>query len=321
MTTKIDHRRQEVQQIVKNACDQLNQEGVDARNYVEQLAWLFFLKAFDEAEARREQEAVFDDKGFERRLAGDYAWSSWAKDTDHPDQMLEFVSGKLWTKLTSPDPKKGLGNDPMAQRFRRIFENVRNYCGRTLHADGTLNHASCWGRPTLWSTLCYAFGLSVLGRYHVLFDPETMRTWKRDSVREVDIISGCLLLIPRTLWDALGGFDPAFDMYAEDFDLCLRARDMGVRCVLCPEGEIIHYGSASECVKADQLVRQMKAKTRLMRKHWGRLSSALGGVLLRMRVATRGYVGVIPFAANERRTGAAQAWREAWRRRREWLEL
>ncbi len=193
--------------------------------------------------------------------------------------------------------------------------------GRTLHADGTLNHASCWGRPTLWSTLCYAFGLSVLGRYHVLFDPETMRTWKRDSVREVDIISGCLLLIPRTLWDALGGFDPAFDMYAEDFDLCLRARDMGVRCVLCPEGEIIHYGSASECVKADQLVRQMKAKTRLMRKHWGRLSSALGGVLLRMRVATRGYVGVIPFAANERRTGAAQAWREAWHRRREWLEL
>jgi len=193
--------------------------------------------------------------------------------------------------------------------------------GRTLHTDGTLNHASCWGRPTLWSTLCYAFGLSVLGRYHVLFDPETMRTWKRDSVREVDIISGCLLLIPRTLWDALGGFDPAFDMYAEDFDLCLRARDMGVRCVLCPEGEIIHYGSASECVKADQLVRQMKAKTRLMRKHWGRLSSALGGVLLRMRVATRGYVGVIPFAANERRTGAAQAWREAWRRRREWLEL
>lgn len=127
---KIDHRRQEVQQIVKNACDQLNSEGVDARNYVEQLAWLFFLKAFDEAEARREGEAAFDDKVYERRLAGEYSWSSWAKDTDHPDQMLEFVTGKLWTKLTSPDPKKGLGDDPLAQRFRRIFENVRNYCRR-----------------------------------------------------------------------------------------------------------------------------------------------------------------------------------------------
>lgn len=130
MTTKIDHRRQEVQQIVKNACDQLNAEGVDARNYVEQLAWLFFLKAFDEAETRRAAEAAFDDTAHERRLAGQFAWSSWAKDTDHPDQMLEFVNGKLWTKLTSSDPKKGLGEDPLAQRFRRIFQNVRNYCRR-----------------------------------------------------------------------------------------------------------------------------------------------------------------------------------------------
>lgn len=130
MTKKTDHRRQEVQQIVKNACDQLNQEGVDARNYVEQLAWLFFLKAFDEAETRREEEATFDDKEYERRLSGEYAWSSWAKDTDHADRMLEFVDGKLWIKLTSPDPKKGMGDDPLSQRFRRIFDNVRNYCRR-----------------------------------------------------------------------------------------------------------------------------------------------------------------------------------------------
>jgi len=130
MNKKIDHRRQEVQQIVKNACDQLNQEGVDARNYVEQLAWLFFLKAFDEAEVRKEEEASFDDKPYERRLTGKYAWSAWAKDTDHPDEMLEFVDGKLWIKLTSPDPKKGMGDDALAQRFRRIFDNVRNYCRR-----------------------------------------------------------------------------------------------------------------------------------------------------------------------------------------------
>jgi type I restriction enzyme M protein len=130
MNNNNDHRRQEVRQIVKNACDQLNAEGVDARNYVEQLAWLFFLKAFDEAEARREEEAAFDDTPYERLLSGKFAWSAWAKDTDHPDQMLEFVSGKLWTKLTSPDPKKGLGDDLMAQRFRRIFDNVRNYCRR-----------------------------------------------------------------------------------------------------------------------------------------------------------------------------------------------
>jgi type I restriction enzyme M protein len=125
-----DHRRSEVQQIVKNVCDQLNAEGVDARNYVEQLAWLFFLKAFDETETRKEEEAAFDDTPYRRRLAGEYAWGHWAKNTDQPDDMLEFVDGKLWIKLTSPDPEKGMGNDALAQRFRRIFENVRNYSRR-----------------------------------------------------------------------------------------------------------------------------------------------------------------------------------------------
>ncbi len=130
MNKKTDHRRQEVQQIVKNACDQLNAEGVAARNYVEQLAWLFFLKAFDEAEARKEEEGTFDDEPYVRRLSGPFAWSHWAKNTDHPDEMLEFVDGKLWIKLTSPDPAIGLGNDGLAQRFRRIFDNVRNYSRR-----------------------------------------------------------------------------------------------------------------------------------------------------------------------------------------------
>jgi type I restriction enzyme M protein len=130
MNHTYEHRRQDVQQIVKNACDQLNHEGVDARNYVEQLAWLFFLKAFDEAEARREEEAAFDDTPYQRRLSGEYAWSNWAKDTDHPDEMLAFVNGALWDKLTSTKKGIGLGEDEFAERFRRIFENVRNYCRR-----------------------------------------------------------------------------------------------------------------------------------------------------------------------------------------------
>ena len=39
-------RRDHVRQAVKNAYDQLNSDGVEPRNYVEQLSWLFFLKAF-----------------------------------------------------------------------------------------------------------------------------------------------------------------------------------------------------------------------------------------------------------------------------------
>jgi len=130
---KAEHRRQEVQQAVKNACDQLNSDGVAPRDYVEQLAWLFFLKAFDEAESRLEQEASFDDRPYVRRLDGEYRWSAWAKKVERPDDMLEFVDGKLWRHLQTFGVNKGskeFSGDPVAERFRRIFSSVRNHSRR-----------------------------------------------------------------------------------------------------------------------------------------------------------------------------------------------
>ncbi|MFQ5805354.1 MAG: hypothetical protein ACE5I3_02760 [Phycisphaerae bacterium] len=50
-------------------------------------------------------------------------------------------------------------------------------------------------------------------------------------MREVDIVSDCLFLIHRELWQRLGGFDPGFFMYGEEADLCLRARQLGARPV------------------------------------------------------------------------------------------
>jgi len=120
----VDHRRQDVRQAVKNACDQMRNDGVDPRNYVEQLAWLFFLKAFDETESRLEQEAAFNDETYERRLSGEYKWSQWSTQVNRPDEMLKFVNDRLWDKLLNS------GNDPIGERFRRIFENVKNHSRR-----------------------------------------------------------------------------------------------------------------------------------------------------------------------------------------------
>lgn len=129
----IQHRRQEVQQAVKNACDQLNADGVAPRDYVEQLAWLFFLKAFDETEDQREQEAEFSDEVYRRRLNGEFRWASWASRTDRPDEMLRFVDGELWPHLCNFGNRDGLDKptaDPVGEQFRRIFSSVRNHSRR-----------------------------------------------------------------------------------------------------------------------------------------------------------------------------------------------
>ncbi len=119
-----ESRRQEVQQAVKSACDQMRIEGVPPRDYVEQLSWLFFLKAFEETENRREEEAAFNDTPYERRLAGEYRWSNWAAGTDRPDEMLTFVNGKLFPHLQNLDV------DAVAVRLGRIFSTIKNHQSR-----------------------------------------------------------------------------------------------------------------------------------------------------------------------------------------------
>lgn len=118
-----DSRRQEVQNAVKNACDHMRADGVNPRDYVEQLAWMFFLKAFDEAEERRSAESVFNDESYQHRLPEEYRWAVWTKKLlTKPDDLLAFVDGKLWPAL------RNLGQDAAAQQLSRIFGTVRNHC-------------------------------------------------------------------------------------------------------------------------------------------------------------------------------------------------
>jgi hypothetical protein len=88
--------------------------------------------------------------------------------------------------------------------------------------------------------------LSTVFKGSRFFDPESLGGWKRDSVRDVDIVTGCLLLAPRGLWLELDGFDPRFFMYGEDSEWCGRLRLAGSRILYAPDtGVVFHVGAAS----------------------------------------------------------------------------
>ncbi|PNS09256.1 glycosyltransferase family 2 protein [Solilutibacter silvestris] len=48
-----------------------------------------------------------------------------------------------------------------------------------------------------------------------------------EPLQRVAAISGALMLMPRTLFERIGGFDPAYRLHAEDLDLCRRAHEAG----------------------------------------------------------------------------------------------
>lgn len=181
--------------------------------------------------------------------------------------------------------------------------------GRTLYADGTLNPSSCFGRMTLWSVFCRVVGLNGVFRSSRLFNSEYYGAWPRDTEAEVDIVTGCLLLIATETWDRLDGFNDVFVMYGEEVDLCLRARGIGLRPRITPEAVIIHHGGASETVRADKMVRLMRAKMELIKRHFPPGQRGLGLAMFRLWPFTRALIG---------RGGGS--WAEVWQRRAEWQD-
>jgi len=60
--------------------------------------------------------------------------------------------------------------------------------------------------------------------------------------RVVDYCSGASLMIRKSLWEQLGGFDLRFaPAYYEDTDLCLAARQAHSKVVYCHDSEVIHH--------------------------------------------------------------------------------
>jgi len=60
------------------------------------------------------------------------------------------------------------------------------------------------------------------------------------ETQSVDFLSGCILLIPKTVVDHLGRLDEKFFFYGEDLDFCLRAKRAGVKVLYCSQAHAWH---------------------------------------------------------------------------------
>lgn len=67
------------------------------------------------------------------------------------------------------------------------------------------------------------------------------------ELMEVEAVSGALMLLPRTLFQRIGGFDEDYFLHCEDLDLCRRVRDFGYKVMLAGDVRVLHgKGSSSK---------------------------------------------------------------------------
>lgn len=65
------------------------------------------------------------------------------------------------------------------------------------------------------------------------------------TLQRVPALSGALLLMPRALFDRIGGWDAGYRLHAEDLDLCRRAREAGAVVAIANDLRVTHVRGVS----------------------------------------------------------------------------
>jgi len=143
---------------------------------------------------------------------------------------------------------------------------------RLLNLDGSFQ-ASFTPIPTLMQEflILSRIGGLLFGRSYPSRGAEVEK-----GPQPVGYVEGACMLLPRALYQAVGGLDEGYFMYAEDVDLCFAIQRAGSQVWYHPGAEIIHLGGGSSKNRKPQREADLyKSRIRFFRKYYGGFQAGL----------------------------------------------
>lgn len=167
------------------------------------------------------------------------------------NQVLKEVKGDFVLVL-NPDTIIKTGVVEKLVNYLSEHPEVGAITPKIVFENGKVDLTAHRGFPTPWAAF----------QYYILKDESLYHLTRRmsDEPHEVDAISGAFFLMPRAVLRKVGLFDEDYFMYAEDIDLCLRIKKLGLKVIYFPNLEILHYKGVLSGIKQHS-VDQSKAKS------------------------------------------------------------
>jgi len=171
----------------------------------------------------------------------------------NPDTIFE--SGDIWEMINVFEKEKDVGI----------------VGGKLINENGNLEKSS--GKfYNLINTIFLALGVE-----------ELFGTRKSPiKLSKVDFVSGGFLMIKKSFFKKLGGFDNNFFMYVEDVDLCKRAKELGYATYFTPNTSLIHssHGSSDRSFAIENIY---KSIFYYHEKHSSKLTLILVKLILKLK--------------------------------------
>lgn len=136
--------------------------------------------------------------------------------------------------------------------------------------DGTGNFLpeSKRGIPTPWVSFTKIFSLYRWFPASTLFNQYYAQHLNQNRSGKVDILVGAFMLIERSLYTAIGGFDENCFMYSDDIDLSYMVLQKGKSNYYFHDTTVIHYKGESTVKDGTYMKRFREAMNFFYRKHF-----------------------------------------------------
>jgi N-acetylglucosaminyl-diphospho-decaprenol L-rhamnosyltransferase len=157
-----------------------------------------------------------------------------------------------WVLLSNPDVTLEAGTIDELVRVAETDERIAAVGPALLTADGDV-YPSARAVPSLRTGVGHALFVNLW-----VENPWT-RAYRNDFAtqpveRDAGWLSGACILVRRSAFEGVGGFDPGYFMYFEDVDLGYRFGKAGYRNVYAPSAVATHSGAHSTTTESARMI-------------------------------------------------------------------
>ena len=152
------------------------------------------------------------------------------------NQGFKKASGE-YILILNPDT---LFIDDSLEKMLQRAKKSNNPCiiGPKIMSAKMRPEKSHWKKPRLIKTILSLFYINISDFWR------NYSHSKHLGENIVDTVSGCAMLMKRSVFSLLEGFNPDL-FWMEDIDFCVRAKERGYETIFFPNAQIIHYGGQS----------------------------------------------------------------------------